>query len=329
MGACIEKDPRPLCLSRNRRRFGPTPLWLNLGLLAVEGFLWLSDRLVWFAFNHHRGWTAIVAVASAAVAMLVLGLWFAASLLFRWRFQFSIRSLLALVLIVAIPCSWLATEKREAQEQWKAADTFEDLDGTVNWDQPSAPLWLRSVLGDYYFRNVVKVAFFSAPVTDAGLANVEKLSQLEELDLGGTRVTDVGLEHLTSLSQLHVLALNATRVTDAGLERLKELRRLKWLWLDDTQITDAGLEHLEGLSQLRLLSLNRTRVTDAGLVHLKDLSQLQSVWLAGDKITDAGLEYLAALKQLRSLDLANTRVTAAGVKRLHRALTHCNINSGW
>ena len=37
---------------------------------------------------------------------------FAVSLLFGWRLQFSIRSLLALVVAVAIPCSWLTVERR-------------------------------------------------------------------------------------------------------------------------------------------------------------------------------------------------------------------------
>ena len=88
-------DPTPT------RRFRPTPAWLVLALLVVEGLLWLSERYEWFWFNEKKGWTVLIAVAVVGVALLVMLLWFIASLLFRWRFQFSIRSLL--VLTVAVP----------------------------------------------------------------------------------------------------------------------------------------------------------------------------------------------------------------------------------
>ena len=50
-----------------------TPLVLSdaglapIGLLVVEGLLWLSERFQWFGFNHHKGWTVLVAVALSAV----------------------------------------------------------------------------------------------------------------------------------------------------------------------------------------------------------------------------------------------------------------------
>ena len=38
-------------------------------------------------------------------------------MIFHWRFQFSIRSLLLLAVAVAVACSWLTTEMREARAQ--------------------------------------------------------------------------------------------------------------------------------------------------------------------------------------------------------------------
>jgi len=46
--------------------------------------------------------------AFVGVAFLVMLLWFIVALVFRWHFQFGIRSLLVLVVVVAVPCSWLA-----------------------------------------------------------------------------------------------------------------------------------------------------------------------------------------------------------------------------
>ena len=42
-------DPIP------RRRLHPHARLADLGLLVVEGLLWLSERLSWFGFNQHKG----------------------------------------------------------------------------------------------------------------------------------------------------------------------------------------------------------------------------------------------------------------------------------
>ena len=93
-----------------KRRFRPTPSWLIFGLLVVEGLLWLSERYRWFWFNEQKGWTVLIGVAAVGVAIAIMLGWFVVSLLFRWWFQFSIRSLLVLTIAIALPCSWLAVE---------------------------------------------------------------------------------------------------------------------------------------------------------------------------------------------------------------------------
>lgn len=66
-----------------RRWFWPTPGWLILVLLVVEGLLWLSERLQWPIW--HKGYAVLIAVASVGVAMLVMLVWFAVALVFRWH----------------------------------------------------------------------------------------------------------------------------------------------------------------------------------------------------------------------------------------------------
>ena len=44
-------------------------------------------------------------------------LWLIVAVVFRLRFQFSIRSLLFAVVVVALPCSWLTVEMKAAREQ--------------------------------------------------------------------------------------------------------------------------------------------------------------------------------------------------------------------
>ena len=291
-----------------RGRYCPTPGWLVYGLLVVEGLLWLSERYRWFWFNEKKGWTVLIAVTGVGVVLASMLLWWLVALVLRWRFQFGIRTLLVLVVAVALPCSWLGVEIGQAKREREAAASLEKLGGSVerwspdHWGTPSGPQWLCSVLGDNFFDGVWCASFPHTQVTDAGLEHLKGLSHLNTLNLDRTRVSDAGLKHLKGWSQLQCLSLVGTQVTDAGLEYLKELGQLNTLSLGGTQITDAGLEHLRGLSQLHVL------------------------WLTGTQVTDAQLERLKGLSRLQELRLNDTRVTDAGVKKLQQALPNCYIH---
>jgi len=43
----------------------------------VEGFLLLSERFRWFAFNEQQGWPVLIAIGVVCVAVLVMLFWFA------------------------------------------------------------------------------------------------------------------------------------------------------------------------------------------------------------------------------------------------------------
>ncbi len=304
-----------------------TPDRLILALLVVEGLLWLSERLGWPAW--HKGYAVLTAVASVGAAFLAMLLWLAASLIFRWRFQFSIRSLLVLVVVVAIPCSWMSAEMESARQQREAAETLKKSGWIAQYDYqvqkpgnpplgavPPGPAWLQDSLGEDFFASAVKVTAFFSPPADIGPENVKGLRQLRELWLTGRKVTDVRLKHLAGLTQLQTLSLGGTQVTDAGLKYLKALTQLRTLHLWGTQVTDAGLTHLEGLTQLQELDLSGTQVGDAGLGRLKGLTQLQTLNLLDTEVGDAGLARLKGLVQLQTLNLGGTQVTDAGMEHL-------------
>ena len=321
-----------------------------LVLLAAEGLLWLSERFRWFPFNQHKGYAVLIAVASVGVFFLLMLLWFLAALLFRWRFQFSILSLLLLPLVVAIPCTWLA----EARTQRVAAEGIRNAGGEVVYDyeldaladqlrreriwpgkaipvaKPPRLTWLRKVLGEDLFADVIWVSLDNSAVSDAGMADLEGLPHLQNLVLRGLEVTDAKLEHLEGLTDLQHLVLEDVKVTDAGLEHLKGLTQLRWLFLSGTKVSDAGLENLKGLTHLERLDLSSTRVSDAGLGHLKALTKLAVLELKNTGVTGVGLEQLNGLPQLRSLVLSDTEISDAGLQhlegltQLHGLLLECN-----
>lgn len=174
---------------------------------------------------------------------------------------------------------------------------------------------------------VLALSFDGSQMSDAKLAQLRSLSNLQSLDLTQTPVGDAGLEHLKGLTALQTLNLSFTQASDAGLAHLEGLTSLQSLALQGTQVTDAGLEHLKGLTSLQTLDLGKTQVSDAGLVYLKGLATLQTLALDDTIVTDAGLEHLKGLASLRELNIYGTRVTDAGVRDLKATLRECTIQS--
>jgi Leucine rich repeat len=277
----------------------------------------------------------------------------------RWH-QYSLRTLMIIVTLFAVACSWFTVQMQQAKRQREAVEALIKLGGFVGYDyetnsdgfmrirgvKPPGPEWLRRLLGDDFFNNVVYVNLTgsdvttdmrnilvsqgsighpSLEVTKTGLEQLEKLKQLRTLRLSKTQITDDGLEHLVELKQLITLFLDETNITDTGLKNLKGLKQLRYLYLNGTQVTDNGLEQLKGLNRLHNLELGNTKITDAGMVRLKGLTQLRILWLDNNQITGAGFKHLEGLRQLEYLDLRKTKVTNGAVKDLQKALPKLKI----
>ena len=129
----------------------------------------MALRTVWLAALA-QGLGRAIAVASVAVALLVMLLWFITALLFRWRFQFSIRSLLVLTVAVAFCRSVGLAVEREQAERCKESGAGETrhwwagrvLFYLISWCRlhgptlpggPPAPQWLQNLLGKEFPRN--------------------------------------------------------------------------------------------------------------------------------------------------------------------------------
>jgi len=249
-----------------------TPGRLILGLLVVECLLFLSERFQWPTW--HKGYAVLIAVASVVVAMILMLLWFLVALVFRFSFQFGIRSLLTLTVAIAIPCSWLAVQMRAAKRQKEAVEAIENLGGSVEYEwqvdtnyvprlnaQPPGPEWLRKLLGDDFLMPV-EVLYF-------GGVSVEKDPESGQSTFVCKSVTDTALQHVKGLNKLHALYIWSPEASDAGLVNLKGLNELQDLDLYGTPVSDDGLKQLMGLNQLRQLNLRHTKVSRDGVQKLQ------------------------------------------------------------
>jgi len=185
----------------------------------------------------------------------------------RW-YQFSMRTLLVVMLVFCLGVGWAGARMQRAQENRErvaavvtAVTEIEKLGGMISSGYEDSAThqdlrpqtWLETLFDDPGSRD--------DPV---GVLEVMEVSFAFTDD-----ITDAGLEHLKGMTKLTILDLREARVTNAGLEHLKDLPKLYFLSLGDTRVTDAGLEYVKGLTNLRTLNLRGTQVTDEGVKKLQ------------------------------------------------------------
>jgi Leucine-rich repeat (LRR) protein len=270
----------------------------------------------------------------------------------RW-YQFSLRTLLIVVTLFAVACSWFAVKMGQARRRREAVEAIKRAGNDLLYEyqvdqsgneipnaQPSIPNWLTGLFGEDLFYDVVYVHLWrqlpegrleclrdlrqiryihieELYISDADLENLEGLAQLRNLEIWDTMgLTDAGLAHFEGLKRLEGITLANTKVSDAGLAHLSGLTELDTLCLQNASFPGSGLDHVRKLPKLQFLSLNGAKLTDDGWKCLANMAQLQGLYLSGSNIADANLEHVANLKNLRSLYLDFTHVTDAGMRHV-------------
>jgi hypothetical protein len=170
-------------------------------------------------------------------------------------------------------------------------------------------------------------------VTDDGMAHVAKMPKLKEISLTDCPITDAGLSSLSGLVHLEKLNLasafgDSPRIKGDGLASLGKLDALQVLVLDNNLVDDAGLTALKNVHGLRELYLEQTRVVGPGLANLKELKHLSKLWLNENKLSDAGLANLAELSGLEELNLRGCPVAGEGLKNLKGLTKLHTLNLG-
>jgi hypothetical protein len=266
----------------------------------------------------------------------------------RRRFVISVRSLMLLVLAVAV---WLGWITYKARQQRIAVAAIREFGGSVAYDWevvsgkrtptrgPWAPRWLRRALGDEYFQEVVEVSLFDVsilegplqrprPMTEVVMGHLGELPRLKRLHLGGNQATDEGLRNIVGLTCLEDLDVwDAEELGDAGIAHLAGLKNLKCLLIENSRMTDLGIGRLKGLTGLEKLILPGNHLTDDGLAHIGGFKKLSFLCVAGGgHITDAGLVHLAGLSNLGYLAIRQCKVSNRGLEHL-KGLTKLKVFS--
>jgi serine/threonine protein kinase len=108
-----------------------------------------------------------------------------------------------------------------------------------------------AVLKKATLANTISITGF--PITDKGLDNLKDLKNLDMLDIHGTRATD--LRFLANLKKLRFLFVNELKLSPGAYERIGRLSHLYELKLGFTPITDNDLPKLYNLHELHIVSI--------------------------------------------------------------------------
>jgi len=188
-------------------------------LLGIEICLLLAEQCHRLGLLKDSGgrlevMTLYTAWAAFALAGLFVLLWLLIRFGFRRRFQYSLRSLLLLTLLVSIGMSWIATAMQRAKRQREVAQAIEKMNGRVWWD--------------YAFRH------------EAGF-----LSEVTYVDFSGEHVSNEALQKLHELPHLGRLNCNNSDIADPQLKYLEGLTQLQWLELETAGVTDEAAKELQ------------------------------------------------------------------------------------
>lgn len=186
-------------------------------------------------------------------------------------------------------------------------------------------LWRCDGLSEAAMADVAKLAELQSinlgatNIGDQGLAKLAGLPHLRRLVLANTPLTDAGLATIAGGKGWLELDLGSTAITDDGLKQLADLKQLKRLSLTGTAVTDEGIEHLAALESLEALDLSQTRITGQGLAKLTELPNLRELDLSLTLVEDDALAAVSEMPALERLELWGTPITDAGLKHLHDA----------
>lgn len=251
----------------------------------------------------------------------------------RRLLQFSLRTFLA---VLTIACVWLGSKVEKVRTQRKIARMVTHDGGQVAYDyeyplngaaprSPPGPKWLRLLLGDDYFADLVFVEFKNG--ADSEVRLVAKLPTLRHLSLRAG-IRDVSLESICELSNLETLEMFGAHLSGDGFGRLAKLHNLRTLAIHNQALSEDHARNIGRLVQLTSLSLSDSRIGSEPMEHLKNLTHLTSLDLSSTNVGDKGLKPLYGLKALRSIDLERSMVSSQGIKELQAALPDMQLVVG-
>ena len=153
-------------------------------------------------------------------------------------------------------------------------------------------------------KNLETFSFVGTQMTGKAYAQFEGFTKVTRVSHRGSSIDDEGLRQLCDhLPNLESLSLAHARFTDAGAPQLAKLTQLKGLEMGTSKATPQALKAIAKLP-LEYLQLGEGFESGACFPLIKDISTLRRLTLTNPQtLTDADLQALAGLTQLTHLEI--------------------------
>jgi len=248
----------------------------------------------------------------------------------RW-YQFSLRTLVVVVVIVSMALGLFAARLQRARRQAEAVAVLQKH-GYVMYDyayskvkgqrqyDPNAesvvPRWLVNLLREDFFHDVFVVATVvddqSSDSHDRICKAVKQLHRLKELHIGADPGIEFNLDRLAIGRDLEEFSLAGQCRVDS-LGPVRKLPKLKTLSLSEVTLTKEGLESISRMPQLSELSLKKIDLRRGDFSFVAKCQNLRSLDIDGILLTNHDLEDLSSMRQLEFLRLVRTQLTDGGL----------------
>ncbi len=165
-------------------------------------------------------------------------------------------------------------------------------------------------------------------LTDAGMAQLAGLKNLETFSFVGTQMTGKAYAQFDGFTKLTRVSHRGSLIDDEGLRQLCDhLPNLESLSLAHAKFTDAGAPHLAKLTKLKGLELGTSKATPQALKAIAKLP-LESLQLGEGFESIACIDIIKDITSLRRLTLTNAQaITTADLQVIAdlSQLTHLEI----
>ncbi len=162
------------------------------------------------------------------------------------------------------------------------------------------------------FKKLRRLDLTASAVTDAMLAGLAALPDLEELEVTDTKLDGSFLAHLPSNSKLKHLVLSTTKnFKPENLVQLAKLKNLEHLTLPPVNPGPADMAALASLSKLSRLDFSSPTFTGESFAGAKGFNSLTLLDLGEAAITDAGWQAISTLSNLEELVFARSKKSKA------------------
>jgi hypothetical protein len=244
----------------------------------------------------------------------------------RW-YQYSLRSLLVLMLLVSLLMSWFAVKRKRAIAQKKAVEAILEAEGTVEYDfqfdsngayvkgaSGQGPEWLRDLTGPDYF----DTAAYASVKNRKGIEAVNEFPHLRSLEVTECGAGDVGGDLLNGLRPIDGLEELKVDSLVSDMKRLPTLLHVKRLELtyDEQYFQDEQgawqdapltLPPPAAFPALRELYIDRCNIGDDGPDGIGAFVTIEKLSLRGNFV-HFDLRKLVSLANLRDLEIAKSDI---------------------